>query len=183
MQTQPSFGMQQSFSYPNSSSMFDPLGQFYGSTGLNLLSPSLPPEAQQMFGTDAWDPSNPSTQLYMDQSHGMPVPPGGLTYSYNPNLSSSNKHNQSEHSSMGMSQTLSQSPLQRSQSNTSDAKPKHLSSPYDSTPASDSAYNQQNYNFGFDMFGDGHSPGDGTQNMEEYSDLFDADGGAQNALS
>jgi hypothetical protein len=177
-QPQQSYGMQQTYSYPNSSSMFDPLGQLQGSTGLNLLSPSLPPEAQQMFGMNAWDPSNPSTQLYMNQNHGLPVPSGGLAYTYNPNLSSSNKYNQTGQPTMGMSQTLSQSPLQSSQSNTSDAQPKYASSPYDSTPTSDGAYNQQNYNFGFDMFGDSHSPGDCTQNIDEYSDLFDADGDA-----
>jgi len=133
-----------------------------------------------MFGINAFDPSNESTQMYMNQSHGMPVPPGGLNYTYNSNLSSPNKQRQNSQASMGMSQTLSQSPFQAGQNNMADVKAERVSSPYGSTPVSASDdYTSQSYGYAFDAFGDSQT-GNGTQSTEEYSDLFDADGGAQN---
>jgi hypothetical protein len=174
------YGMGQAYSYPNQFASFDPMSQFYGSANMNLLSPSLPVEAQQMFGLSAFDPSNPSTQQYMNQSHGMPVPASGLSYHYNPNLSSSNKPRQT---SMGMSQTLSQSPLHAGHNNssntTADMKTSRVSSPYARTPVSSS---DNDYMYNFDT-NDGQLFGEGAQNGEEYSEFFDADGGGANAVN
>lgn len=102
---QQSWGGQQAYSYPNNYSLMDPMSNFYGSN-MNLMSAALPVEAQQMFGTNAFDPSDPRTGQLMNQNHGMTVPPSGISYSYNPNLSST-KHNQNQTLSSGMNQTLS----------------------------------------------------------------------------
>jgi len=103
-QSQQSWGGTQ-YSYPNSYSSMDPMGNFYGSN-MDFMSASLPVEAQQMFGTNTFDPSDPRTAHLMNQNHGMPVPPNGTSYNYNLNLSSM-KNNQDP--SPGMNQTLSPS--------------------------------------------------------------------------
>jgi hypothetical protein len=178
-QPQENYGMQQTYSYPNQFSAYDPLNQYYNSAGMNVLSPSLPVEMQQMLGTGALDQLNPSTQMYMNQSHGMTLPAGGMNYTYNPNLSSSNKQRPNQQSSTGMSQTLSQSAFQPGQNDMVEAKTGRVSSPYESTPvsASDSDYGQQNYSFAYGGFGDGQSSNDGKQmDDESFNDIFNAEG-------
>jgi hypothetical protein len=173
------FGMGQTYSYPNQFSSYDPMSHFYGSSNMNLLSPSLPVEAQQMFGLSAFDPTNPTTQHYMNQSHGLPVPSSGFTYHYNPNLSSSTKPRQA---STEMNQTLSQSPLEsvyHNNNNLADTKIHPDSSTYARTPVSAT---DNDYQYTFDS-GDNQLFGDGGQSGEEYSEFFDADGGGSSAVT
>lgn len=92
--------------YPTGTSSFDPSNSMQ--SPISPLTTNMPVEAQQILGTSTFDPSSPYTSLFMNQSHGLPVPQG-VGYSYNPNFSSS-KMRQNSHSE-GINQTLSPNPM------------------------------------------------------------------------
>lgn len=94
--------------YPNAMSSFDPSNQMS-----NLLTTNMPNETQQILGNGAFDPSNPYTNMFMNSNYGMPMHQG-VSYSYNPNLSSTK--NRQGPQSEGINQTLSTSPMTSSPS-------------------------------------------------------------------
>jgi hypothetical protein len=85
-------------------SAFDPIMNQMQSP-ISPLTTSLPVEAQQVIGT-SFDPNSQFTQMFMNQSHGQPVP-AGINYTYRPNFGSA----QMKPGSEGMNSTLSPNPI------------------------------------------------------------------------
>jgi len=83
-------------------SSFDPM---MNQSPLSPLTTQLPPESQQIIGT-SFEPAGQFQPMFMNMSHGQPVP-AGLGYTYRPNAGSSNLKLGSE----GINQTLSPSPI------------------------------------------------------------------------
>jgi hypothetical protein len=114
-QTIDAHGSQQSPTYANTFSPYDytnaDMNNMYGNSGVNLLSSSLPVEAQQMFGTNAIDMSGFQYQnpYLMNSNHGMAIPAGGISYKYSPNATNLQKQAQDSRMPGGMNQTLSMS--------------------------------------------------------------------------
>lgn len=151
------FGPQQSPSYSNTFSSYDymnaNMNNMYGNSGMNLLSSSLPVEAQQMFGTNAIDASGFQYQnpYLMNANHGMSIPAGGISYKYSPNTANPQKQRHDSQMHSGMNQTLS-------------------ISDYPSTSGRDSP--RVEHNSSDTSAFDAYNPVNGS----EFSDFFDSDG-------
>jgi len=154
---------------PSTFSNYDPMAQMFGSD-MNLLSSTLPVEAQQMLGTNAFNSTSFQNPYLMNQSHGMIVPPNGVGYHYNPNPSPSKLRHDSQVSN-GMNQTLSQGSYpQHSENSTSYASMDKEQSPYTSNMAFDFGNTYSN-----ESVHDGISTKNNSNN--DFVDFFDSDGG------
>jgi len=167
--------------YQNTMSTFDPSNQMK-----SPLTTNMPVESQQILGNGAFDPSNPYTNFFMSQSHGMPISQG-VGYTYNPNLSSSKKRQSSQ--SEGINQTLSQTPMSSSPSkidtNVDNMATSNLSTNPINASAAESLSSQYVQNMHFDSaFGlnldFSRSPGGGTPMNEGHGDASFADWIAEN---
>jgi hypothetical protein len=164
---QQTYGQQQMS--PNNFSNYDPMGQMFGRVDMNLLSSTLPVEAQQMFGTNAFDLASFQNPYLMNQNHGLMVPPNGVGDHYNPNPSPS-KPRQDSQVSYGMNQTLSQSSYQTMQN-------AEKSNSYASMDDEESSYtSNMSFDFGSTYTNDG-AQGGLSPNNNEFVDFFDSDGG------
>jgi hypothetical protein len=90
--------------FPTSTSSYDPISSQVQSP-ISPLTTSLPVEAQQVIGT-SFDPSGQYTQMFMNMSHGQPVPPS-INYTYRPNFGSSSLKSSSD----DISQSHSPNPM------------------------------------------------------------------------
>jgi len=157
--------------YPNSMSSFDPTNQMQ-----SPLTSNMPVESQQILGNNAFDPSNPYTNFFVGQTHGMPMTQG-VGYTYNPNLSPTKMRQNSQ--SDGINQTLSRSPMTSSppklDTNIDNMSTPNLSANPISATTIDSHSSQfaQNMHFNNEGFGLGmdfsRSPGGDTPKNESYS--------------
>lgn len=106
-------GMSPQFSFngfPASTSSFDPMmSQMH--TPISPLTTALPVEAQQVIGT-SFDTGNQYTRMFMNPSHGQPIPPG-INYTYRRNFGSLSIKQNSE----GINQTLSPNPMPAAETN------------------------------------------------------------------
>ncbi|KIW02805.1 uncharacterized protein PV09_05866 [Verruconis gallopava] len=94
--------------FPMGTSTYDPMmSQMQGS--ISPLTTSLPVEAQQIIGT-SFDPHGQYTPMFMNMSHGLPVPQG-VNYTYRPNFGASDSSSNVKDTSDGINQTLSPNPM------------------------------------------------------------------------
>jgi hypothetical protein len=140
---QPQLDAQMANGYQPGMSTFDPMSRF-NNTNMGPLSAALPNEAQQFFGSSAFDPNHLYTPFLMNAPQGLAIPQHGVNYNYNPNLSSLKAGVDS--ASSGMNQTLLQMPnsvdtnLDQMYSQTATAS--ELSTPFNGN------FNFQNFGFG-----------------------------------
>ncbi|KAF2433660.1 hypothetical protein EJ08DRAFT_657799 [Tothia fuscella] len=170
------YNQQPSNNYSNFESIGN-MGNMFGGSNINLLSSTLPPEAQQMFGINAFDPASFNNPYLMNSNHGMMVPPNGIGYQYNPNLNPSKPRHNSQ-TSEGINQTLAQNayPLMQSvsssdQKSVSYANMDNTASPYSGNMAFDTG----NMNY-LDGVADGMQSSNNNTN-NDFIDFFDSDGG------
>jgi len=156
--------------FPPGTSSYDPI---MNQSPISPLTTQMPVESQQIIGT-SFDPAGQFQPMFMNMSHGQPVP-SGIGYTYRPNAGSASLKPGSE----GINQTLSPNPMTSGPAKI-DTNVENIDTPAltNNSASSPEQVNPQFSSMGYDAFGiSGYdkTPGELTAiNTPNDNELFDS---------